>query len=228
MNDFNQLDIESFFHNQWERISQNSTANQENPIAYVLGGQPGAGKSQLTYKLIDNVFKNNVVIINGDEFREGHPKFNELQEKFGRDASKYTGEFAGAIVRMSIEKAAQEKRNIIVEGTFRTAEAPNKTLGIFKDSGYKTGVAVMTTDKTTSWNSTVERYNKMKQAGLFARATPKEHHDLVIKNIPNTADEVYETGFADEFVVYSRKEKIWDKSKNNSPSSLINIEIHGK
>ncbi|MBR5676338.1 MAG: zeta toxin family protein, partial [Neisseriaceae bacterium] len=44
-----------------------------NPQGFVLGGQPGAGKSNLL-KQIENRLNGNVLIINADEFRRYHPQ----------------------------------------------------------------------------------------------------------------------------------------------------------
>ena len=47
------------------------------PDAVLLGGQSGAGKTTL-HKLYRKQYENNVIIINGDEYRKSHPHFAEL------------------------------------------------------------------------------------------------------------------------------------------------------
>lgn len=49
----------------------------DNPIAYILGGQGGAGKSTL-HQLFTEVNQGNIVIINGDEYRRYHPRYKEI------------------------------------------------------------------------------------------------------------------------------------------------------
>ena len=50
------------------------------PKAFVLGGQPGAGKTGLQ-KIMEAKCNGNLIVLNGDEFRELHPDYIALQEK---------------------------------------------------------------------------------------------------------------------------------------------------
>lgn len=194
----------------------------DRPKGYVLGGQPGAGKSGLI-KRIREQEKQNILVINGDEFRQYHPQFDEIQAAYGKDAPKYTAEFAGKITERLIEKALNEKLNIAVEGTFRTADTPLKTLSDMKQHGYETAVYIMTTDAKVSWLSTLERYEKMQAAGEAPRYTDKAHHDLVVRELPKNADQVYQSGLADAFHVYNREGLL---SKNELPSKAIEKELY--
>ena len=115
-----------------QRIWNNSIKNGEitpakgKAIGIVLGGQPGSGKSVLTDSIKNQT--PNVVCINGDEYRSWHPKFSQIQEKYGKDSSKITAKFAGKVTEYLINRAIKEKYNVVIEGTFRTAETPLKTL----------------------------------------------------------------------------------------------------
>ena len=72
----------------------------QNPIAYILGGQPGAGKTQLQ-KIILRKNKN-VISINADAYRQSHPRFESIQDEFGDDSPKYTQPFINEIVERLI------------------------------------------------------------------------------------------------------------------------------
>ncbi|MBQ9183335.1 MAG: zeta toxin family protein [Neisseriaceae bacterium] len=197
-----------------------------NPQGFVLGGQPGAGKSNLL-KQIENRLNGNVLIINADEFRRYHPQFDEIQAQYGDDAPKHTAEFSGKMAERVLNKALTEHYNIAIEGTFRTAETPLNTLDLMKSHGYKTAVHIQTCPKSLSWQSTIKRYNAMIKAGLTPRAVDKAHHDLVCDRLPENADTVYQSGKADEFQVYSRNGLIFDsKTSQNLPSKVIHKELH--
>ena len=71
----------------------------ENPKVTLLGGQPGAGKSGLE-NLIN--IKKNYVSISGDDYREYHPRFKEINLEHGREASKYTQQWAAEITEKLI------------------------------------------------------------------------------------------------------------------------------
>ena len=51
MKDHTQKEFEKRLNKAWERISQKRTPSEQQPKAYVLGGQPAAGKSGLSKKL---------------------------------------------------------------------------------------------------------------------------------------------------------------------------------
>ena len=77
------------------------------PLGYVLGGQPGSGKSVLTETIKKN--NKNIISINGDEYRSWHPYFSEIQKTYGKDSSKITAKFAGKVTEALIKKAIKEK-----------------------------------------------------------------------------------------------------------------------
>ena len=198
----------------------------KNPIGFVLGGQPGAGKSKLLEKIANNL-NGNVLVINADEFRRQHPKFDEIQTKYGDEAPKYTAEFSGKMAEIVLNTALSEKYNIAIEGTFRTAETPLKTIDLMKNQGYKIAVHIQTCPKEISWQNTIERYEAMKKAGLTPRAVDKAHHDLVCYKLGENADKVLQSGKTDEFKVFNRDTLIFDvKTNNNLPSQIINLELN--
>lgn len=195
---------------------------------YVLGGQPGSGKSFITNKIINQ--DHNVVCINGDLYRRWHPFYSEIQEKFGKDSSKITAPFAGKVTEALIKRAIEEKYNVLIEGTFRTAETPLKTLQNLKDNGYRTVVLIKTCPAEVSWNRCLSRYEEgLKEQQGNQRYTAKEHHDLVVSNLAKNADTVFKSGLVDMFMVVGDSGKvIFDSTKNNlnlNPSHSISKEL---
>lgn len=197
------------------------------PKGFVLGGQPGVGKSNLVRK-INEELGGNLLVVNDDEFRRYHPDFDEIQAKYGKDAPKHTAAFSAAITEKVIAKALSEGYNISVEGTFRTAEVPMKTLDQMRAHGYETAVYIQTAPVEASWQSTIERYEHMENLGEKPRATPKEHHDLVVELLPKNADTVFASGKAEHFRVYSRNGLIFDNRIHigQEPGTAIRSELH--
>ena len=69
----------------YEVIKRLWTADQypvENPIAVIIGGQTGAGKSGLISYSQKMFPDNNVVIINSDEIKPFHPYGEEIAKKY--------------------------------------------------------------------------------------------------------------------------------------------------
>lgn len=208
-------------------------SGQNNPQAYILGGQPGAGKSNLI-KIAGNNLNKNTIVINGDDFRKYHPNYPEFQEKYKENSPKYTAVFAGAMTEAILEKAINDRYNIVIEGTFRTAQTPIKTLQNFKENGYKTNVLIQTCEKNISCSSCLERYKKMLEINpKEARHTDKAHHDLVVQNLSKNIKAVQESNLADNLQIFvrtpvkDRKNEFEQKEIYNSQSqkAVNTVEI---
>lgn len=199
------------------------------PRGYVLGGQPGAGKSYLTELANEKCYKN-IVIINADDFRKYHPNYKEYQIQYGKDSPKFTSEYSGKMAEAILNKAISSCYNVVIEGTFRTSENPIKTLTKMKDNGYKTEVMIQICSKELSWKSCQERYDAMRKVDEItgsneARWTDKTHHDLVCENLAKNIKTVYESGMADKIEVFSRfengkNELIYSSEKDGEPNII--------
>jgi len=175
-----------------------------NPIGVVLGGQPGASKATLIKKAAERL-NGDIIAINGDAFRRYHPHYAKFQREDARNSAAMTAEFAGKMVEMVLAKSIENRYNVVIEGTFRTAATPLKTLTKFKENGYETAVLLQICDRKLSWNSCVERFEKAQKIDpKAARATRKQDHDIVIQNLALNALAVYESGLADKFCVFGR------------------------
>ena len=100
----------------WNKISSQNLTSQQSPKAYILGGQPGAGKSTSTRKL-EAQYNRNILTIDLDQYRDQHPNYEALYEKYGKELSSYTHEFAGEIKEEIQKRAIDAKYNIIIDGT---------------------------------------------------------------------------------------------------------------
>ena len=198
----------------------------ENPKVVLLGGQPGAGKSGLENMV--NI-KKNYVSISGDDYREYHPRFKEINLEYGREASKYTQQWAAEITEKLIKELRKEKYNLIIEGTLRTAELPLKEANAFKKAGYKVELNVVIVKPEKSRLGTLERYEAMLKQGKVPRMTPKEHHDLVVNNIGNNLEIIYNSKAFDNIKLFDRENNLLYNYKENpdvNPKDILNKEFN--
>ncbi|OFQ59859.1 zeta-toxin [Fusobacterium sp. HMSC065F01] len=198
----------------------------ENPKVVLLGGQPGAGKSGLENMV--NV-KKNYVSISGDDYREYHPRFKEINLEYGREASKYTQQWAAEITEKLIKELRKEKYNLIIEGTLRTAELPLKEANAFKKAGYKVELNVVVVKSEKSRLGTLERYEAMLKQGKVPRMTPKEHHNLVVNNIGNNLEIIYNSKAFDNIKLFDRENNLlynYKESPNVNPKDILNKEFN--
>ena len=202
----------------------------EAPVAYVLGGQSGAGKTGLQ-KIMKAQCNGNLIVINGDEFRELHPDYKALQEKYGKDSVDFTNEFSGKITEALVSRLRVEKYNVLVEGTLRTAEVPLSTCKGFKENGYNVTLALVAVKPQISYLSTILRYEKQLAAGKLPRATAKDKHDYIVDQIPSNLREIYSSKQFDNIVIYSREGVcLYDMSKNpaTTPDKIMEEVFTGK
>ncbi|WP_338990393.1 zeta toxin family protein [Fusobacterium animalis] len=198
----------------------------ENPRVALLGGQPGAGKSGLENMV--NI-KKNYVSISGDDYREYHPRFKEINLEYGREASKYTQQWAAEITEKLIKELRKEKYNLIIEGTLRTAELPLKEANAFKKAGYNVELNVVVVKPEKSRLGTLERYEAMLKQGKVPRMTPKEHHDLVVNNIGNNLEIIYNSKSFDNIKLFDRENNLlynYKESPNVNPKDILNKEFN--
>ena len=133
-------DIEFCINKFYEETVDNMNRS-EIPKGYILGGQSGAGKTTL-HRMICEVDKN-AVVINADEFRQYHPHYKELVEKYDKESVNYTQPFINAVTNTLIDKLSNEKYSLIIEGTCRRAEVPLKTCNDLKEKGYSTELMII-------------------------------------------------------------------------------------
>ncbi|OCL23357.1 hypothetical protein A9G07_06140 [Gilliamella sp. wkB72] len=188
------------------------------PSAYIVGGQPGAGKSDLL-KLAEKETNNNIIIINPDEYRMFHPKYKEIQHQYGDEASKHTGLFSGSIANLIRDKAISEKYNFVIEGTFRREEIPLSMVKQCKEAGYKINILIKTCPQKESWeHGCLQRYNLMKEIVKrfnireYPRFVEKSFHDSVVNVLTERVVSVFEQTKSDinSFRVFSREGLIFN------------------
>ncbi len=200
----------------------------ENPKVFLLGGQPGAGKSGLENAI--NI-ENEYISISGDDYREYHPKFEELNIRYGKESSKHTQQWAGEITERLIKELGKEKYNLIIEGTLRTAELPLKEAYRFKKNGYEVELNVVVVKPEKSYLGTLLRYEQMITKGKTPRMTPKEHHDLVVNSIGNNLEIIYNSKVFDNIKLFDRENNLlynYKESPGINPKDIIDKEFKRK
>lgn len=194
-----------------------------NKIAYILGGQPGAGKTTI-HDMLQEIYDGNIISINADEYRMHHPHYKEIQNKYGKNSVDYTGKFSGEITEKLVDKLSSEGYNLIVEGTLRDKNVPLKTEKLLKEKGYRTELSVIVVKPEISYLSTKLRYEQMYSIGEDPRATPKENHDRVVDAIPDNLDEIYKTNKFDNITLYNRNQEcLYEQHKTPelSPKEIL-------
>ena len=85
--DFTEKQFEDRLEKNVERLTKNRLA-VESPTAFLLGGQPGSGKTSLRSAISEET-QGNVIVIDNDTFKQQHPNFDELVKLYEKDVVKH-------------------------------------------------------------------------------------------------------------------------------------------
>ncbi|GHT02211.1 hypothetical protein FACS189440_09720 [Bacteroidia bacterium] len=220
-------EVEQIFERKKEYLLRNLTSS-ETPIAIILGGQPAAGKSQLTLRAQENHPNKKFLIVNGDLFRLYHPQQSELI-KDPLSYSEKTQIFSNVFTEKLIQEAQKNKFNIIVEGTMRNKNVPLSTAKIFKDAGFRVEAYIIAAPALFSEIGIYNRYqNEVKFAGTGRLADINSHNEAV-ESLPYSVEALFRNQAVDRISIYSfgaqenLKNYDFDGSKWNSYLSPVDF-----
>ena len=188
-----------------ERNMLESSSSSDNPRVVILGGQPGAGKSNLIKLAQQEIFKGcSVATINGDDYREAHPHSKQILKENDKAYATNTDPDVREWTRRLLDSAIKNKRNIIFEGTMRNPQPLMSTIEHIKKQGYKIDIMIMAVQEKVSRLGVIARYEKQKERNGYGRLTSMESHDEAAKNLPDTAAEIEQKSPIDSISVYNR------------------------
>lgn len=185
---------------------QDTYSPTDRPILYLLGGQPGAGKSTISDRLLRE--KPNTIFINPDTYRDLHPQYETIKAELKSEAVKVTVEFSGAVTECVRQMLSDQKYNIILEGTFRTLETPWRITEELKFKGYTAELHAIAVPKDISYVGTLDRYFVGRTKGT-GRAVDKQHHDLVAEKLPVHLKALAKSGMFRSMHLHTREREIF-------------------
>ncbi|MDT6444040.1 zeta toxin family protein [Enterococcus faecium] len=115
--------------------------------------------------------------------------FDELVKLYEKDVVKHVTPYSNRMTEAIISRLSDQGYNLVIEGTGRTTDVPIQTATMLQAKGYETKMYVMAVPKINSYLGTIERYETMyADDPMTARATPKQAHDIVVKNLPTNLE----------------------------------------
>lgn len=186
-------------------IGDAQTYQSARPAGVLLGGQPGAGKTELTETIRRQFRPVKFVVINGDEYRQYHPRAKQIDQEYGQDAPKYTQPFSNALVKYLKAECLRLHCNFIIEGTMRTYAVIKRTADEVKQAGFQCEAHALAVHWQDSLLGVFQRYEGDKQRTGVGRFSPIQVHDEAYRQIPHKLAKADQQKRFDRIVVYSRK-----------------------
>lgn len=180
---------------------------QQQPIGALLGGQPATGKSLLIGRIQDDRPTHPFVVINGDEFRQYHPRFHEYNQAGELEAANRTQAFANYIGQTLLKEAIEKRYNVIIEGTMRNSDVPVTTAQMYRQNGYSPEAHVLAVPYYQSLQGIYSRYEQQKEIGSSGRFTPLDIHKQAYEGVLKSVDRLYSEQSVDRIAIYSRGAK---------------------
>ncbi len=178
------------------------------PLAIIVGGQPGAGKTALINYTSSLSSEKDFITIDNDFFRNFHPKAREIKANCPQYFTLATDQLGMGITSNVINYCVDNKYDIILHQTLKNSRIGDDAIAQLRDSGYTVGVRVFAVPFYESAMSQIERYlGQAEKLGYCRYATPEGHLTAYL-GLPKTVDYLEQNGLYDFLQIYKRSKDI--------------------
>ena len=198
---FNEQDVDRIVNKFWKEATTATLKSVKNPRLSIIGGQPGAGKSN-TIKDVAGNFNQNCISVNYDDFRKDHPnaaKIYALDDKDSGLYSQFTNEFMGRVGDKILNRAFDNGYNVILEKTLKSDNV-KEYIDLAINKGYDIDMHIVTCERSLSMDAAERRFQKAKKlyekcnknAKKYSppRKIPQEFQDLCCKKLGGTVQKL--------------------------------------
>ena len=183
------------------------------PLAILVGGQPGAGKTALINYTQNYFNPREFVVIDNDFFRAFHPNVSYIRKNYPQFYTCATEQLGADITDDIVsyftgQNETNSKYNIIVHQTLSKSYVATGFLEKFNNLGYITGLNVLAVPYIESKMSQIERCEAQYNNLGFCRYVDSKHHFNSVSWLLNTVDKIESENLADFINVFARSENI--------------------
>lgn len=173
------------------------------PTVIILGGQPGAGKTELE-KLVIKELGGQAISCNADLFRDYHPKAEEIKNRYETCYPEITVKYAHDWNNSLRGYCEANRLNYILETTFSSGPAMNKTIAELQQKGYRVEIKLLAVHPRLSLLGTHIRFEDMKAKEKGGRAVGKDTHNSQYNLVAPTLFAVQSESLYHKLQIYRR------------------------
>lgn len=190
-----------------EKQLVDSKQNDVKPKAILLGGLPGAGKTALCKKVLEENKNSNYVVIDVDEYRKYSPIFSENSVIPTSKIIELSCDFANNVASQILEYSLRNKKNIIINTPLRETNLMIDFINNkFIPNGYNVDISIIVTPIEECIISSQERYEKQIEEKEFPRFTTIEFIEEAEKKIYQTIEKLEKMINVNKIEIYIRGE----------------------
>lgn len=193
----------------WPVISRRKPAFKHSPLAFLIGGQPGAGKTRMAASLLTR--RRDLIHGDADSLLGFHPQYRKLQEQYGLYSVYITRHFADYMAESAFHRAVEERRHIMTESNLTDTEETLARIAFLHASGYRVIIILRACPRKESWLNLQQLYQQqLLKAPALARIVTEEYHDAACDVFVETALAIRNQHLFDRLIVRSDRGLLYD------------------
>lgn len=207
----NPQEAEDFFRKTvWPSVKHGKSGGIKKPMAYIIAGQPGSGKTRMSSIVIEE-YNGNIVQLQGDNFRGFHPRHKELTRNYGQYCGFFTLESSARFSDLAMKQAVKERYHILQEGSLENIERTLDDIRFLKKNGYTICVLLRACPRKESWKAIHQLFlqQRLKAPGL-SRLITKEYHDKACLSFLSATNVLVKENLQDRLIIKSPKGLLYD------------------
>jgi UDP-N-acetylglucosamine kinase len=151
------------------------TTPETNPTLTVVAGQPGAGKSAAVSRLL-RAATDAPAVVSAEGLAAFHPDYIEECRWRPIGARSALAPLVAEWLSEALDFAREQRRSIVLEGSFSNAPAVFGTVEGFAQAGFSTGIVVVAARRSESLLTSASRFLEARRRSMPALFTDRESH----------------------------------------------------
>ncbi|MFJ2833589.1 zeta toxin family protein [Streptomyces sp. NPDC087263] len=197
---------------------------QDQPVAVLVGGPAGSGKStacQVLKAVLDR--RGGAVLIGPDLYKSDHPAYQSLLQSDDRTA--------GVRVRPDVLRWQAEVEEYVrgrrFDALVETPVVDPEQARAYQDAGYRVEVVVLAESEAVTQLSVLERYLAQVAEDGAGRYVSWENHDRCVRRLPQSLEVIETERLADRVMVVRRDfEVLYDNELTGSSLAGAHRALH--
>lgn len=196
-----------------------STESDPNPTLVLVAGQPGAGRSRASSTLVRDA-DSDIAVLTGEDLRAFHPGTLHPSASADPESAASIAQAAAGWVSGCIRHAREQRRSLVLEGTFANVAAVAGTAERFAAEGFITRLVVVGSRRAESLLSVTSEYLRKVQTGDAVAVPSRDAHHEGFAATRSLIASAEESAWADRLTVIDRGGRVIfdaDRDAGTSP-----------